>query len=349
MTIAKDSTLLRQVGALFRLSAQAMANFEAGSDKLSPVQRHKKYFETVLQTSPVAMVYLGLDRCVVSCNAAFEQLFGYSQNELVGHDLDELITTPATRGVATQYTREALEGLVHTTAQRYRKNGLALDVEFFGLPVTLSGEHVGTVGVYEDLTERKRAEAWLRLANTALESAANAIVICDTAGRVKWVNPAFGRLTGYSFEEVHDRTLNILKSGHHPPGFYQQLWETILAGHVWYGETTNKRKDGTLYIEEQTIAPVRDEHGALTHFISIKQDITARRAAEDARARLLAEIQRELAPLTQIVQFSERLQAELGAAGDLAPKFWPELQALHTTSEKLLELLKTLTETGPST
>jgi PAS domain S-box-containing protein len=119
--------------------------------------------------------------------------------------------------------------------------------------------------------ERKQLETWLRVANAALEAAANAIVVCDREGRIIWANPAFTQLTGYTLDEARGQTMRLLKSGRHAAAFYQELWATILAGQVWHGETINRRKDGRLYVEEQIIAPVRDEHGAITHFISIKQ------------------------------------------------------------------------------
>jgi PAS domain S-box-containing protein len=133
-----------------------------------------------------------------------------------------------------------------------------------------------------DITERKRAEAHLRLQSAALESAANAIVITDSASNVIWQNPAFTRLTGYSAQEVEGRNLRFLKSGQHDQFFYKKLWETILAGRVWRGEMVNRRKDGSLYHEENIITPVQAERGEITHFVAIKQDITNRKQAEEA-------------------------------------------------------------------
>jgi len=121
----------------------------------------------------------------------------------------------------------------------------------------------------------------LRLQAAALESAANAIVITDLTGAVVWANPAFSRLTGYGLDEVVGRSLGVLKSGQQAPVFYTELWETILSGRVWQGQLVNRRKDGSLYHEEMTITPVRDEEEVVTHFVAIKQDVTERRRAEE--------------------------------------------------------------------
>ena len=89
-------------------------------------------------------------------------------------------------------------------------------------------------------------------------------------------------MTGYGCEEALDRDLGLLKSDFHDAVFYLDLWRTITAGEVWHGEMINRRKDGTLYTEEQTITPVTDEMGRVNHFICIKQDITERKLAERA-------------------------------------------------------------------
>ena len=129
----------------------------------------------------------------------------------------------------------------------------------------------------------------------ALEAVANAVVITDTDGMILWVNPSFTRATGYPSEEVIGQTPRLLKSGAHDETFYRQLWSTIRSGNVWAGEMINRRKDGSTYVEEQTITPVRDTRGAISHFIAIKQDVTVRKQAEAAlveseqRYRLLAD------------------------------------------------------------
>jgi PAS domain S-box-containing protein len=121
----------------------------------------------------------------------------------------------------------------------------------------------------------------------ALDATVNAIVLTNRSGTIEWVNPAFTRLTGYSAAEaVGKNPRDLVKSGHHEPAFYRNLWETILAGRIWQGETTNRRKDGSLYTEEQAITPVRDAQGEIAHFIAVKHDVTERKRAEaELRAR----------------------------------------------------------------
>lgn len=140
---------------------------------------------------------------------------------------------------------------------------------------------VGAIITNQDITGRIAQERDLRLRNVALETAANAILMTDTRGDIIWVNEAFTKMTGYSLEEsIGKNPRDLIKSGQHDEQFYKNLWDTILSGNVWRGTMLNKRKNGVLYPEEQTITPVRDASGKITHFIAIKLDITIRKEYE---------------------------------------------------------------------
>lgn len=128
---------------------------------------------------------------------------------------------------------------------------------------------------------RRRAEDTLRLRNAALEATANGVVITDIAGTILWANEAFSELTGYHRDEALGKNPRILRSGVQTEAFYRQMWETITAGGVWRGELLNRRKDGTLYLEEMTITPVRGAKGSIEHFVAVKQDTTARHRQEE--------------------------------------------------------------------
>ena len=125
--------------------------------------------------------------------------------------------------------------------------------------------------------QHARAMETLRLQSTALEATANAIMISDRNGRIEWVNPAFCAISGYAEAEIIGRNpRDLVRSGKEPAGVYAALWDTILRGEVWQGSLINRRKNGTLYPEDQTITPVRDGQGQISHFIAVKQDATDR-------------------------------------------------------------------------
>jgi PAS domain S-box-containing protein len=172
----------------------------------------------------------------------------------------------------------------------------------------------------EEAKERGRATDALRLQGAALTAAANAILITDRAGAVVWANPAFTTLTGYILDEVFGRNpREFIKSGRQDPAIYRQMWETILAGRTWQGELFNRRKEGTVYLEEQTITPVRSDSGEITHFIAIKQDQTQRMRFESELRRFRVLIDRSdvaievIDPITaRILDVNESACRELG-------------------------------------
>jgi PAS domain S-box-containing protein len=130
-------------------------------------QQQREYFETLVGNSPVAIVTLDQDHTIVSCNPAFEHLFGYSRSEAIGQQLDALITTEATRSEAVAYTRGALDGPVHGIGRRVRKDGTLVDVEVLGVPVMVEGKRVGLMGLYHDITELLEARRDAEAANSA--------------------------------------------------------------------------------------------------------------------------------------------------------------------------------------
>ncbi len=154
-----------------------------------------------------------------------------------------------------------------------RKDGSSFEGEISARVVTVKGEPGVQVWV-RDVSKPKRSEEVQRRLATAIEQAAEAIVITDTKGDIQYVNPAFERITGYTHEEVLGQNPGLLQSGEHDQSFYKNLWDTIEHGDVWTGHFINRKKDGSLYHEEATISPVRDATGAIMSFVAVKRDIT---------------------------------------------------------------------------
>ncbi|MGB5062727.1 MAG: EAL domain-containing protein [Candidatus Competibacter sp.] len=133
-----------------------------------------------------------------------------------------------------------------------------------------------------EIQERRQVEQRLRRYSQALEQSANTVIITDRHGAIEYVNPKFSETTGYSQAEVIGANPRILKSGRTSREQYKRLWQTITGGGEWHGEFRNRHKDGTLYWESATIAPIRDDQGIVTHFVAIKEDITQRKRTEAA-------------------------------------------------------------------
>lgn len=145
------------------------------------------------------------------------------------------------------------------------------------------------VNIVVDITALKQtenalttSERSLRTLSRAVEQSPASVMITRVAGEIEYVNPRFTEVTGYSLQDVWGKTPGLLKSGHHPRKFYKELWQTITAGREWRGEFCNRKKNGESYWDFAVIAPIVDEHGAVTHYVSIAEDITERRQAQAA-------------------------------------------------------------------
>ena len=199
---------------------------------------------------------------------------GYSRDEMLALRVVDVDTTLGAAGFTRSIETLRRTGIFMRESVHRRKEGTLIPVEVSVSFVRAEREYC--VAVVRDVSARMRLEAERALQVSALNSAADPIVITDRDGTIAWVNAAFTDCTGYSPDEAIGRNpRSLLRSGAHDKEYYGQMWDTILSGRVWQGEMTNRRKDGTLYPELQTITPVRNPVGEIAHFIAVKRDLTA--------------------------------------------------------------------------
>jgi diguanylate cyclase (GGDEF)-like protein/PAS domain S-box-containing protein len=204
-----------------------------------------------------------------------------------------------------------------------------------GLPLIIRGEIYGAFTVYSqhehgfdrpDVLQRLSGIAsricialesatdqqQLMLLSAALSATANGVFITNKIGHILWVNDAFTVVTGYGEKEVLGSTPRIFDSGKQNSAFYKKLWKTILRGEVWRNEMENRRKDGSKFFVRQTITPIRNAHGEISHFIAVLEDISAEKAAE-ARIEYMAHYD-SLTNLPNRALFLDRLHQALVSA-----------------------------------
>ncbi len=184
------------------------------------------------------------------------------------------------------------------------------------------GKAIGLVGIGRDITEQKMANETIQKLSKSIEQSPSTIIITDVLGNIEYTNPKFSEITGYTQEEVIGKNPRMLKSGEMPAEAYKLLWDTISSGDVWRGEFHNRRKNGESYWEWATMTSIKNEHGIITNYIAIKEDISLRKAMEvdliaakekaeendRLKSAFLANMSHEVrTPLNSIIGFSELL------------------------------------------
>ncbi|MFT5728577.1 MAG: PAS domain S-box-containing protein [Desulforhopalus sp.] len=142
-----------------------------------------------------------------------------------------------------------------------------------------------------EIAERKHAEIITARLASVVEQSNDYIIITDTAGNIEYVNPAFTKMTGYTSAEVLGKNPNLLKSGKHNKNFYKNIWDTIKSGKTWFGDVTNRTKDGVIIVEHAAIFPVFSDQDEIINFAAIKRDITEQRKIEEEKENLELRLQ----------------------------------------------------------
>ena len=268
-------------------------------------------YHTLLETASDGIHVLNLDGDLIEASPSFYRMLGYTP-------LD-----PALRHISdweTQWVPGEFPTLVagwleqsHCFETRHRlRDGRLIDVEISMRGVLLDGTpHLCASS--RDITERKRMLENLSKLSKAVDQSPVSIVITNLAGDIEYVNPKFTEVTGYTREEALGQNPRVLKSGDKAPEAYRELWEDITAGKEWRGEFCNKKRSGEVYWERALIAPIRDSTNEITHFLAIKEDITAGKRTENA----LRESEARLRSITEAAR-----DAILMIAPDGRLSFW---------------------------
>lgn len=247
-------------------------------------------FRQLFEEAPDPILLIDSTNCFVDCNlAALRMLAADSKEQVLQQHPSyfspefqpdgQLSAQKANVIIRTVFERQNM----HFEWLHRRLDGSEFYVEVSLNLIMLKGQKVQLVH-WRDITERKQAEKTLRTLSTAMEHSPAAIVITDVTGAIEYVNPKFYEMTGYTAEEVSDQNCRILKSGTHAPGFYRDLWQTILAGKEWRGEFHNRSKEGRLFWENASISPIKDATGAIRHFVAVKEEITERKLMQEQLA-----------------------------------------------------------------
>lgn len=277
-----------------------------------------------------------------------KRILGFTPEELVGRDSHDFIH-PDDREHVRGCLAHALAapGQVISAVFRLRHKDGSYRWIASNIRNMLDDRSVGAVvGNYRDITEWVQSQdallrahdmlemrvrertAQLQKVSRIVEQTADSVFVTDRKGTIEYVNPAFEQLTGYTTAEAIDATPRIFSSGLHDSKFFAHLWETITAGKVFRAIVKNRHKSGRLYDEDQTITPIRDADGAITHFVSTGRDVTQRRRMQEALRRLNAMLENETTRIASLLhdEAGQFLSAAYIAIADIARDASPEMR-----------------------
>ncbi len=252
------------------------------------LKAERAMLRTIVDKSPDGIALKSRDGVYLDCNAGTEMRLGLTREAIIGKTDEQLF---ADQQLAAEIHRTDLEVMRTGQALKYEQrlglnNGEMRDLEVVKVPVNDEQQQVaGVLVVVRDITERLLAEHELRIASVAFQSH-NGLMIVSALGVIERVNGAFTVITGYPPEEAIGKTPRILRSGLHPPDFYQAMWAAVLRDGRWHGEVVNRRRDGTLSTARLSITAVTDQQGSTAHFIGDLQDISAEKQAREEAERL---------------------------------------------------------------
>jgi PAS domain S-box-containing protein len=250
--------------------------------RTTELSNEKALLNSLINAIPDLVFYKDTNLKFIGANAAFEKQIGFGKEEFIGKMDSAFIPEE----LAEKF--EKSDKLILNSSEAVSMESEDVDPE--GNKIIFDtkkspffdeqGKLLGLIGISRDITERKKTELKIKSRSAALKSAANGVVITSADGEIAWVNPAFMKLTGYSWDELVGNNPRILSSGKHDKAFFDEMWKTLKAGNTWHGEIINKKKNNELYNEEMTITPIINENDEIVQFVAIKQDITIRKELE---------------------------------------------------------------------
>lgn len=260
---------------------------------LAEYHNHNHRLVTIFNAAHVGISIIDTNYKFNKFNQQWMNFLGYTREELLSlTNLDVTLPEDILTTIDSIYKLKSSIEQSITFEKRYIKKDGSL--AWGELSITAlrnkQNEIISYIGVITDITKRKINELEILKLSTALTQSPISIIITDDNGAIEYANPFFTRLTGYQLPEVLGQNPRILKTNQHLPKYYQLLWDTIKSGKIWHGEFHNKKKDGSIYIEDAIIAPIINQENKITNFVAVKRDITKQKQDQQELVRQKREL-----------------------------------------------------------
>ncbi|MGE5393478.1 MAG: PAS domain S-box protein [Candidatus Saccharibacteria bacterium] len=212
-------------------------------------------------------------------NPAFEKMYGYSLAETVGHTPRILKSGLVSEEYYKNLWNNLLDKkIVNGEVINKAKDGHLVHIENSNTPILNDvGSIIGFISINRDVSERKRSEVKIKTLSKAIEQGPSSIIITNEEGKIEFVNNKYTQLTQYELSEVAGTFPRVFRPGFLPVQEFNNMWETLLKGETWNGESVSFRKDRSIFCEDISISALRDDKGAIRNFILIKNDITEKK------------------------------------------------------------------------
>lgn len=287
------------------------------------------WFSTVVNNITDAIITVDCHGNILFISPSTEALSGYTLDELSGKPLSILVPDHLVSGHEADFKKASAipsnpeYNLRFETLFKHR-SGKLINVELSYKESTFQGKRV-FISILRDISERLEAEAEKKKLSLAVHNSPSGVMITNFHGDIEYANPKLLQMTGFSQNDVIGKNPRIFSSGEKNRTDYEKMWQTLLSGNSWHDEFRNKRKDGSHYWVIASIAPMYDDRGRLTHFVSVQEDITslkqanqamsdAKKIAESAlkiRSNFLSNMNHELrTPLNSIIGFAQLLESD---------------------------------------
>jgi len=267
----------RWTKSILSLFAQQLASHIERNQIEKEITASQKKLSSILEN--MQDVYYRTDRggLLTMISPSGLAVLGYEIDDVLGTPLANLYLNPEARNELLQ-TLNDNDGRAHNfTAALRHKDGhtiwMSANAQYY---YDDQGKVLGVEGVSRDVTQQYIDSLQMRKMSSALEQTADMVLITNREGIIEYVNPMFKKTTGYSKDKLIGKKTNVLKSGRQDNAFYKNLWQTILKGEVFTEVLINKKQDGSIFYQDETITPLKNEGGEITHFIATGRDITPR-------------------------------------------------------------------------
>jgi PAS domain S-box-containing protein len=299
--------------AVFLLYREANDDIVQRKRTEEALRESEKQYRNLVDYAPVGIYKTDLEGNILYVNDALIEIMGFASfEEMKSSGALARYKNPNDRNVLIENLQKTGK-VINFEVDLLTKSGTTKNVM-----LTAALEENVISGMIMDVTERKQAVGErIRLA-TAVEQAAESVIIADRRGTIQYVNPAFEKLSGFTPEDIVGQNFGILKSDRHDEAFYREMWQTISSGKAWAGRINNRMNDGTFCEFETIISPIRDSSGAIVNFVSVNRDVT-----------------QEIALEAQLLQ-AQKMEAVGTLAGGIAHDFNNLLQVIQGYTEVLL-------------